>query len=236
VAPTPTFTPAPTSTRVVIVVTATPTATAGPTHTPTPSPTATAAPGQTRLITGKGGTITSAFDLLGDRPVRIQVSANSDPHFGVYLRFASSCVRQLVTGGQVYWRHPSSNVCDHRVLPNRSVRVEVIARADTEWAIDFDMAPGETQLFAPLEFTGTGNGYIQPLFISHANVVEITWQGGPIELRFMRLYTGDGQTVDGLAYPALNQGTSSRVFDHESQTYMPYVTAAPGVEWTVKVR
>ena len=235
VAPTATIPPSPTATPVVIIVTATSTPTVGPTRTPTPSPTATPHPAQTRVISGRGATITSAFDMLGGRPVRISVEHDADPHFGVYLRFTSSCVRQLVTGDQVYWRHPSSNVCADRILPNRSVRVEVIARVDTDWSVAFDMGFEPTQLYPPQTFTGMGSDYMPATVIGATAVIELDWSGGAASVDFMRLYVGDGNVVAGRAF-TVGGGHQEWLFGGEGQTYMPYVTAAPGVEWTVRVR
>lgn len=231
----PTNTPAPTPTPIVIIITATPTNTVGPTPTRTPSPTATPHPAQVQTFSGSGGKITDVFNLLGGRPVRIHVEADDDPHFGVYLRFTNSCIRQLTEGGQVYWRDPSSNVCTNHILPARSVRLEVIARADTDWSVDFDMAYAPTQIFPPQTFTGTGSGYMPAIVIGESNVIELDWSGGAASLDFMRLYQGDGLVVNGIA-SAASGGHQERVFGAEPQTYMPYVTATPGVEWTVKVR
>lgn len=231
----PTNTPVPTPTPVVIVVTATSTPTVGPTATPTPTPTATPQPGQVQSFSGRGAKITDTFNLLGGRPVRIHVEHDADPHFGIYLRFTNSCIRQLVEGGQVYWRHPSSNVCTDHVLPNRSVRIEVIARAETDWSVDFDMSFEPPQLFPPQTFTGTGSGYMPATVIGTSDVIELDWSGGPASVDFMRLYQGDGLVVDGIASTA-SEGHLERVFGGEAQTYVPYMTAAPGVQWTVRVR
>lgn len=233
-APTPTNTPGPTPTPHTIIVTATSTPTAEPTSTPMPTPTATPHPNEQQEYTGRGATITDAFNLIPNRPVRVTVEHDPDDHFGVYMRFTGSCVRPLLTGTQVYWRHPSSKVCEQHVWPARNLRLEVIARAETDWSVQFDMS-FQDQLYSPQDFEGTGSDVMPPVVINSSDVIAFDWTGGEASLDFMRRHTGDGYVVEGYESSA-SEGHHEWVFGGDGQTYMPYVEAEPGVEWTVEIR